>query len=86
MFYGHKGRYSVGKDDLGYGNSGNLTDDQKETVDIVLKEYGDMDPYELRELNHSEKLWKDARGTLPDTAPCSNVITKDSMGLYYGSL
>ena len=42
--------------------------------------------WHLRELSHSEAPWKDARNGLPDGAKCRTVITKESMGEYYGSL
>ena len=45
-----------------------------------------MEPYDLRELSHSEDPWKNARGDLPEDAKCRNVISKDSMGEYYGGL
>lgn len=63
-----------------------LTENQKETIDRVLDEYGSWEPYELREQTHSEKPWKDARGDLPIGERCKTVISKTSMGEYYGSL
>ena len=45
-----------------------------------------MEPYDLRELTHSEDPWKNARGNLPEGAKCTAEITLDSMGEYYGSL
>ena len=59
---------------------------EKETIDTVLASYGDMEPYELRAQTHAEDPWKNARGNLDDMASCTNVITKNAMGEYYGSL
>lgn len=64
----------------------NLTEDEKNSINIVLRDYGGMKPYDLRELSHSEAPWKDARNGLPEGAKCKTVITKGSMGEYYGSL
>ena len=86
LFHLHQGKFFVNEDEIIYGNINNLTEEQKNDIDIVLKDYGDMEPYDLRELSHSESPWKDARGNLPEGAKCNTIITKDSMGIYYGGL
>lgn len=86
LFYEHKGKYIVSEDELTKGSPDNLTEEQKNGIDIILKDYGGMEPYDLRELSHSEDPWKDARGDLLEGERCNTVITKDSMGIYYGSL
>ena len=86
LFYEHHGKFSVEENDIPHGNVDALTDDERETVDIVLEGYGDREPYELREQTHFEPPWKNARNGLPEEAPCETVITKDSMIGYYGSL
>lgn len=85
LFYQHKGAYFV-KPDMIHGNPDILTGDQRENIDIVLRSYGDKGAYWLREQSHAEAPWRDARGNLPEGAFSQQVITKDSMGLYYGSL
>ncbi len=85
LFQEHKGKFSVSKDDIS-GDSSCLTEDEKDTINIVLKDYGNMEPYDLRELSHSEAPWKDARGDLPESVRSDEVITKEAMGEYYGSL
>lgn len=86
LFYEHRGMFSIGENDISKGDKSNLDEDEKESIDIILKDYGNMEPYDLRELSHSETPWKNARGNLPEGARCQNVITKESMGEYYGSL
>lgn len=86
LFHAHQGKFSVDINDFSKGALENLTEDEKDSVNIVLRDYGDMEPYDLRELSHSEAPWKDARNGLPEGAKCKNVITKESMGEYYGSL
>lgn len=86
LFHEHQGKFYISYERLKKGNEENLTDDEKETIDIVLNHYGDMEPYQLRELSHSEDPWKDARGNLPPDQNCDTVITKESMGAFYGGL
>lgn len=86
LFHEHQGKFTVGTDDLNKGDPMNLTEDQKDTINIVLKDYGSMEPYELRELTHKEEPWKNARLGLPEDAYSKALITKESMGSYYGSL
>lgn len=85
LFFANQGKFMI-EPEMIDGKSSELTEDQKENIDIVLKSYGDKDAYWLREQTHSEDPWRDARGNLPEGAKCSNVITKDAMGLYYSSL
>lgn len=86
LFHRHQGYFMIDADRFHDGDSSRLTEDEKDTIDTVLKDYGDMEPYALRELSHSELPWKTARGDLPPSAKCSVVISKESMGEYYGSL
>ncbi|SFO94076.1 Protein of unknown function [Oscillibacter sp. PC13] len=76
----------VSAKDITLGGVKNLNSDQKDTIDKVLAHYGDWEPYELREQTHSEDPWRLARGDTPAGAPCSNEITQESMGEYYGNL
>ena len=85
LFAAHKGKFMISAEDL-QGEPSNMNDDERDSVDVVLKDYGDRPPYELREQSHFEEPWKNARGDLPDDVPCKNVITLESMGSYYGSL
>lgn len=86
LFFEHRGKFAVGEKDIIKGNEDKLSADEKESIDIILKDYGELEPYALRELSHREAPWKEARGDLPEGAKCQTVITKESMGEYYGSL
>lgn len=86
LFEAHKGKYSIIADDLRLGNPDELTDEQKDTIDKVIEAYGNMMPYQLREQTHFEEPWKIARGDCKEGEYCSNIVTKSSMGEYYGSL
>lgn len=86
LFKAHQGKFSIEEDELNVGNPETLSAEEKENVDIILRDYGEMEPYDLRELSHAEAPWKNARGNLQEGEKCTNVITKDAMGEYYGSL
>lgn len=68
------------------GLSSNLTDNQKESIDIVLNHYGDKDAQWLSRLSHMEDPWKLARKNIPDGVGSDNIISKESMAIYYGGL
>lgn len=86
LFHMHQGKFAITANELLAGKTDKLTEDEKDTIDVVLRDYGDMEPYDLREQIHMELPWKEARGKLAEGQPGKSVITKDSMGLYYGSL
>ena len=86
LFNEHKGLFTIGYSDLKKGNPENLSADEKDIINVVLKDYGNMSPYELRELSHSEAPWKSTRGNLPDGVPSEKIITKSLIGSYYGGL
>jgi uncharacterized phage-associated protein len=68
------------------GNLDNLDDIAKETIDSVLKYYGDKSSQWLRDLTHMEDPWMQARGNTPDGDICQNCIDLASMAEYYSSL
>ena len=85
LFNVHKGKFMIGAEDI-EGSTENLSADEKESIDVVLKDYGNREPYDLREQVCFEKPWREARGDLPPDVNSENVITLASMGEYYGSL
>ncbi|MBR5913976.1 MAG: DUF4065 domain-containing protein [Selenomonadaceae bacterium] len=86
LFTAHKGMFMIDATELSKGDSSKLDADEKDSVDVVLKEYGDREPYDLRTQSHSEAPWINARGNLPEDASSDVVITVEDMGAYYGSL
>ncbi|MBQ7262745.1 MAG: DUF4065 domain-containing protein, partial [Synergistaceae bacterium] len=44
----HKGKFEVDEGDMSRGDIAALTDDERETVDVVLEGYGSREPYDLR--------------------------------------
>ena len=63
-----------------------LSDNQKETIDLVLGNYGELTSSQLVMLSHSEAPWKDARGNLPPSCASNTIISKASIAEYYSGL
>lgn len=85
LFFKTQGQFSVNASNIP-GNSSVLTEKQIETINKVLEYYGDHDAQWLSQLTHMEGPWQEARGAAPLGASCSNIITKESMAMYYGGL
>jgi hypothetical protein len=60
--------------------------EQRQTVDALLKYYGDRISQWLSDLTHREEPWLDARKDLSPGERGSQVISHASMAEYYGSL
>lgn len=86
LYYALQGKLVMEESDITCGSIDNLTEDEIDTIDIIIRDYGNMAPFELRELSHSEEPWINARNGLPEGAGCNTVIGKRSMGKYYGGL
>jgi len=85
LFNRTQGRFSVCAEDEN-GDVGNLTSDQKETIDKVIEHYGSHDAQWLSQLTHMEEPWREARRGIPDGVGSSKIISKESMAIYYGGL
>lgn len=81
LFEETRGKFRVSENDEPKGDFEKLSDNQKETINIVLRDYGDKDAQWLSRLTHLEKPWKDARIKGVD-----EIVTKESMAMYYESL
>lgn len=85
LFFATQGRFSVSASDEP-GDSANLTPEQKDTIDAVLNHYAQHDAQWLSRLTHMEDPWRLARDGVAPGVPCDNIISKESMAMYYGSL
>lgn len=85
LFYKTQGKFSVNPQDE-TGGDGNLTDNQKDTIRLVLEYYGVHDAQWLSRLTNLEAPWNQAREGVPAGMGCANIIKKESMALYYGGL
>ena len=86
LFTMHKGNFSINNSSFASVENGSFTKSEKDTLDSVLKFYGDKEPLWLSELTHKEAPWKNARNGCAAGMPCSNIISKESMQEYYSGL
>jgi uncharacterized phage-associated protein len=86
LFNAHRGCLNVDASLFPRGNSEKLDDLAKETIDIVIRDYGPFSGRELSEIAHSERPWKEARKGVPAGYPSENVIDKDVIVDFYTGL
>lgn len=84
LYQRHRGQFVVGPDWPGNPNA--LQDRERETVNAVLKFYGERSAHWLSELSHREAPWRDAREGLQPGERSSQTITHAAMQEYYSSL
>lgn len=77
----HRGRFSV--DAWPSGDPDRLLETERETIDAVIADYGDLTGRQLSHLTHNEAPWRDTRGDLSPTAPSSQVISTQKLQDYY---
>lgn len=85
LFNEHRGKFSVQARDI-KGNSGNLDKTAQETVDAILRYYGNKPSQWLSDLTHSEDPWKLAREGIPLGERGNREISHASMDEYYQSI
>ena len=86
LYNHHRGMFLVDYVQLRVGDISHLGEDDIDNINIILDAYGDKEPHWLREQTHAEAPWLNARDGLDDDVNSEVVITKESMGEYYGSL
>ena len=84
VFKAYQGQYKITQ--AKFGDKGALKPVEKETVDAVLRYYGDKSGFFLSELTHRERPWLDARKGVAPGEMSDQEITKAAMSEYYGSL
>lgn len=86
LYREYQGKFMV---DAGLSNRGraeNLTNNQRTTVDSVIKYYRNWTAAELSQLTHQEDPWREARRGISEGERGNNEITIASMAWYYQSL
>jgi len=68
------------------GNVSALKQNERESIDAVLKGYGKRSGHWLSELTHQEPPWREARKGLASGARSTREITHGAMFDYYGAL
>lgn len=86
LYNQHRGLFNINSRRLRTGDSSLLNSTQIETINSVLDYYGGRPAHWLSMLTHKENPWIYARKGVQDGEPCENIITKESMILYYDSL
>ena len=88
LYKKHKGMYEIKKSSFipDLGDISKLNEDQKETINAVIKYYGDKSPQWLSDLTHKEAPWIEAREGLLDGERGNQVISHASLEEYYSSL
>jgi len=81
----HKGKFKLALADLP-GNPDVLNDEQRETVLVVLKDYGDKPSQWLSDLTHLEAPWREARKGVDPRERGDKEITWAALAEYYGGL
>lgn len=84
LYLAHRGKYDVRR--IKGGNARVLTKTQKDSIDAVLKYYGNESTQWLVDLTHKEGPWREARGGLSPGERGNNVITHEAMTEYYSGL
>ena len=83
LYYRHRGQFQITEWD---GNPDALDAAQHETIDSVLKYYGNKTSQWLSDLTHSEAPWITARTGLAPLERGNREITLASMAEYYSGL
>jgi uncharacterized phage-associated protein len=84
LYNSHQGEFQVSQ--LREGNSSNLSQTQRETIDEVIGFYGKHSSQWLSDLTHTEDPWIDARKGLAPRERGDREITHAAMAEYYSSL
>ena len=88
LYREHKGKFLLHKGELsGRCSPEDLGGQQREVVDAVCESYGDLTGWQLSQLTHSERPWKEARekAGVSDGDRCTEPIDLDIMLEYYQS-
>ncbi|MCE3231595.1 MAG: hypothetical protein K0R52_1523 [Alphaproteobacteria bacterium] len=86
LYKSHSGMFKVDAQTIPKGNSSVLNNDQKDTINRILKYYGSKDSQWLSDLTHLEDPWKNARHGLLPNERGGQVISLQSMSEYYSSI
>ena len=86
LYETHREMFTVTPNTYANGNPSHIKDKHKETIDIVIKEFGGKSAQWLSDQTHSERPWRDARKGLDDSNRGSKTISQEAMAEYYGSL
>ncbi len=81
----HRGHFTANVE-MFPGDSANLTQDEKETVNVVLDAYGHLNGQQLSDLSHSERPWREAREGIANGAYSNNEVSQEVMQDFYSAM
>jgi len=84
LYRAHAGQFEV--DAIPRGDAQALDATAVDTVEAILRAYGDKPSWWLSNLTHTEDPWVNARGDTPDGERSSAEIPHSAMAEYYNSL
>jgi uncharacterized phage-associated protein len=86
VFQCHRGRFRIEPAEWRWGDPSNLTDDERQTVQVVVEHYGKYSGQELSAMTHQERPWVEARKDVAPGDRSNAVIDLDTMQDYFGFL
>ena len=86
LYAQHRGLFDVNASVFACGDLNNLTQSQRESIDIVLNFYGQYSAHQLSELTHREAPWRDARSGIAPGERGSASISDSAMAEFYDGL
>lgn len=83
----HRGEFLINSDKIKERKTDyNFSPAEKETLDIVISDYGSKEAFWLSELTHKERPWLETRGSLGFGDRSDAIIEKELMQEYYSGL
>jgi uncharacterized phage-associated protein len=84
LYEQHRGTFQLSSWPRGDANA--LAVNEKETIDAIVRTYGELTAQQLSDLTHAEDPWRNARAGLDPFAISQVPITIDAMVEYYSAL
>lgn len=84
LYETHRGRFLI--TNWPHGDESKISEDDRETIDAVVKYYGKKTAQQLSDLTHQEAPWVNARKGLPEGARSNREITHAALEEYYSSI
>jgi len=85
LFDVHRGNFTVSSP-WPRGDINNLTTAERETIDAVLRDYGELSGRQLSVLTHREAPWREARQGMGPTDRSTREISHEAMADFYGAI
>jgi uncharacterized phage-associated protein len=86
LYNRHCGLFILNEGFFGECDLAKFSPTQIETLEAIVRDYGDMDPLELSNLSHIELPWREARIGVAPGVRSENIISKEAMEIYYNGL